>query len=251
MIPYVVVPAIVPQVLWITGILVAHGLWMRRVRTLGMDEGTAAGMSLAMVISGIIGGRLFRLVYAPEEVWSGGLASFGGIAGGLIAAAVHIQRQRKGWTDGVRYLDALAAVFPLGWIVGRMGCSLAHDHPGARSTSWLAVGYPGGSRFNLGVVEVVFLGLVMIPVWGLLARRVWPPGFLLGLTLAVYGAFRLALDALHADPPRYLEVTVDQWAYGTALFCGLAILGRVFRRRGVDFGGRGKRVALAPRPENR
>ena len=33
---------------------------------------------------------------------------------------------------------------------GRMGCSIAHDHPGLESDLWFAVQYPHGGRFDLG-----------------------------------------------------------------------------------------------------
>jgi phosphatidylglycerol:prolipoprotein diacylglycerol transferase len=112
----------------------------------------------------------------------------------------------------------------MGWIVGRCGCILAHDHPGRASGSFLAVGDPAGPRFDLAVIEVLFLGLILIPWFAFLDSRKRPSGFWLGIFLTTYGAFRLCLDTLHVSPPRYGPVSVDQWAYGTVLLLGLAIL---------------------------
>jgi len=30
----------------------------------------------------------------------------------------------------VRYLDVIAYVFPFAWAIGRLACTVAHDHPG-------------------------------------------------------------------------------------------------------------------------
>jgi uncharacterized protein (TIGR03437 family) len=48
----------------------------------------------------------------------------------------------------------LAFVFPMGWIIGRTGCILAHDHPGRATALFLGVRYPGGPQFDLAVLEV-------------------------------------------------------------------------------------------------
>jgi len=88
------------------------------------------------------------------------------------------------------------------------------------------VRYPGGTRFDLAVIEVLFLALVMLPLFAFLDRRPRAGGFWLGAFLTVYGGFRLWLDTLHVDPPRYGPFSVDQWAYGSVLLLGLTLLTR-------------------------
>jgi prolipoprotein diacylglyceryltransferase len=109
-------------------------------------------------------------------------------------------------------------------VFGRIGCSLVHDHPGRPSSSFLAVRFPGASRFDLAVIEVLFLAVLLIPLFAVLNREKWQDGFWLGVFLTLYGAFRLWLDTLHVDPPRYGPFSVDQWVYGIALIAGLVIL---------------------------
>jgi len=222
------------------GILLAHWLYLRRARQWGLDPGIAGWLSLTMVASGLAGAFLFRWAYLPAVlardpwIWlktTSGAASFGGIAAGLLAAAIYLRWRGIRGPQALTYLDALASVFPLGWIFGRTGCSLIHDHPGLRSDSFLAVRYPEFPRWDLAVVEVLFLAVFVIPVFAVLNRGRRPPGFFLGAFLALYGLFRLWLDTLHVDPPRYLGFTVDQLAYGVTALAGLGLLAAMLGRK--------------------
>jgi phosphatidylglycerol:prolipoprotein diacylglycerol transferase len=228
------------------GILLAHGLFLRRVRLAGLDETLAGWLSLAVALSGLSGAFLFRWAYLPEAlshdpwIWlktTAGASSFGGLAGGLLAAAAYFRVRGIPAEHAWRYLDLLAYVLPFGLLLGRIGCSLIHDHPGVRSEHWLAVRYPGFPRFDLAVLEVLFLGVVLIPAFWLLARRGPSPPLLLGALLSVYGLFRVLLDRLHIDAPRYGGFTVDQIAYGPAAAAGLVILGVMLRGRQPLFVG--------------
>jgi phosphatidylglycerol---prolipoprotein diacylglyceryl transferase len=214
------------------GILVAHFLLLRRARSQKLDTQTAAAMSLTMVVIGLICAYWFRGVYFADAVkqdWrtllglQPGAASFGGIAGGLLGGWVYLKLRRLTRTQALRYLDALAYVFPCGWVFGRLGCTLLHDHPGLPGTSFLAVAFPDGGRYDLAVIEVLFLVVVLIPLFRFLDRNPRPAGFWLGAFLSIYGGFRLILDHLHVDPPRYGPFTVDSWAYGMAFIAGLSI----------------------------
>lgn len=223
----------VPLLLMAIAILVAHLLLLRRARRQGLNVETAAMMSLVMVLVGLPCAYWFRGVYLADAVkqdWRVllslqiGAASFGGIAGGLLGGWAYLAARGIPRPDILHYLDALAFVFPRGWVFGRLGCSLVHDHPGRTSSSFLAVRFPSGSRFDLAILEVLFLLVVVIPLFAWLDRRKRPNGFWLGTFLAVYGAFRLWLDTLHVDPPRYGPLSVDQWAYGMVLVIGLFLL---------------------------
>src|SRR4029079_2229151 len=85
------------------------------------------------------------------KLWEG-LSSFGGFTGAAIGAFLWKWRYR---VPALPYADAVASAFPLGWVFGRSGCSVAHDHPGIHSDAWFAVRYPEGARFDLGLYEMV------------------------------------------------------------------------------------------------
>jgi len=75
----------------------------------------------------------------------------------LTRAKYDLLVEGKSW-EGTLFLpsggtaDLVASAFPLSWVFGRSGCSLAHDHPGMLSNAWFAVQYPGGGRFDLGLI---------------------------------------------------------------------------------------------------
>lgn len=207
------------------GILVGYALLLRRARSRGLQSEAASHMALAMVLGGLVIAHLYKLLYletpgpfSPFAIFDGS-ASFGGLLGGLLCGWIYL-RQRS--VRPLPYFDALAFVFPIAWMLGRIGCYLVHDHPGIRTDSWLGVAYPGGARFDLGLLEALFMPLLLAAFW-ILDRRPRPRGFYLSTFLVIYGVFRLWLDTLHVDPVRYFGITVDQWSAALAIAIGMAI----------------------------
>jgi len=80
----------------------------------------------------------------------------------------------------------------VGWVFGRLGCTTAHDHPGRHTGFLLAVRYPDGPRFDLGLYEFVFT-LILTIVLFRYARHPRPAGRLpRGAGVVVSG--RIVLD---------------------------------------------------------
>jgi phosphatidylglycerol:prolipoprotein diacylglycerol transferase len=149
----------------------------------------------------VFGHVLDVLFYSPERLatdpWAllrlwDGLSSFGGFIGGGVGALLWRLRH------GVRvlpYTDVVASALPVGWVFGRAGCAVVHDHPGIASAAWFAVAYPGGSRLDLGLLELGFT-LPIAAVFLLMQRRAWPWGFFLGVLCTAYAPLRFCLDFL-------------------------------------------------------
>src|SRR6185437_13355991 len=68
-------------------------------------------------------------------------SSFGGIVGGILGICLFFRLRVKNVEPVVRlaYLDVVAYVFPIALMVGRVACSMAHDHPGTVTMFPLAV----------------------------------------------------------------------------------------------------------------
>jgi phosphatidylglycerol:prolipoprotein diacylglycerol transferase len=221
-------------------VLLGFEIVVRRAARYGIESARASSLMIWTLLWGFVASHLFDLVaYYPEtirenplellKIWAS-MSSFGGIVGGLIAA--FLVMKRRGMTGGemLGFADLMAFGFPFAWIFGRLGCSLAHDHMGIASQHWLAVDFPGGPRFDLGLLEL-FYTLVIAAAFLLLDRRRWPTGFFLGLFFTVYGPVRFALDMLRADDARYLGWTPGQFfSVATTLF-GIGLLLRVLRSR--------------------
>lgn len=131
-----------------------------------------------------------------------GVRSVGGISCGFLGALCWCLYHRLTPFETMRRLDIIAYAMPIGWMIGRLGCTLAHDHPGLYSNSWIAVRFPEGSRYDLGLIEFLFL-IALTTTFYLLDRRPRLVGFFFGLYGVLYGGFRIWLDTLHIQPLRF------------------------------------------------
>lgn len=133
------------------GILVMFGFMfggnvaMRRAERTGLDP-EAINRVLGWLIAGtFIGGHVgFGLMYQPEEYFADpikflqfwqGLSSFGGF---VVCVPLAFYFFRKHKLPIWPYMDSLAIGLSMGWFLGRMGCTVAHDHPGTPSNFFLA-----------------------------------------------------------------------------------------------------------------
>ena len=137
--------------------------------------------------------------------------------------------------------DAVASGLPFGWMFGRAGCTVVHDHPGIRSDAWFAVAYPGGSRLDLGLLELVYVIPIAV-AFVFLRRRAWPWGFFVAVLSISYAPGRFLLDFLRLrraehdllPDARYAGLTPAQWACLALGIFGVGLLVRVLRDRDRD-----------------
>ena len=81
--------------------------------------------------------RVLRDPLTLFRMWDG-LSSFGGFVGAALGTFLFK------WRYKVRVLpfaDTMASAFPVGWVFGRAGCAVVHDHVGIRSDLWFAVAF--------------------------------------------------------------------------------------------------------------
>jgi phosphatidylglycerol:prolipoprotein diacylglycerol transferase len=222
------------------GTLVALGVYIGTeiIRRQGvrnkLDAKTLSSFVFYVLVGGFVGGHVFDTIfYHPEHlrespgsllrIWDG-QSSFGGFTGAIIGLFAWRQKFRA---VTLPYADTVAAGFPAGWVFGRMGCSVAHDHPGLHSDAWFAVAYPGGGRFDLGLYEM----LMTVPLaltFLVLMKKPRPPGFYLGTMCMAYAPSRFALDFLRVPEGelvgadlRYGGLTPAQWGCLALLSVGV------------------------------
>jgi phosphatidylglycerol:prolipoprotein diacylglycerol transferase len=211
---------------------------MRRAPHHGIDRPTAASLLGWAIALGIVGARVFEVVaYHPEQLTespfevlrlSAGISSFGGMLGGLFGIFLVMRRREMSAPDMLRFVDCLLFALPFTLAVGRLGCALQHDHRGISSSHWLAVAFPEGPRFDLGLLEFLYVSL-MATVFLLLSRRRWPDGFYFGLFFATYGPVRFVLDSLRVSEARYFGWTPGQYLSLVATAVGIWTLWQVLR----------------------
>ena len=207
-----------------------------RAAKLGWDRQLALGIVLPAMLAGFVGSHVFDvLLYQPQavrqnpllllQVW-GSMSSYGGLIGGIAGALFIVWRRRLSRAQLIEFFDMMAFVFPFAWIFGRLGCALSHDHIGIPSTSFFAVRFPEGPRFDLGLLEL-FATIFIALLFAVLDRRPRPRGLYLALFFALYGPVRFALDALRTGDERYLGWTPGQFASIAACLYGIWLLTKV------------------------
>jgi phosphatidylglycerol:prolipoprotein diacylglycerol transferase len=247
------------------GVLVAGGiiagakLTQRRGARLGLDRELVGRMIFASVASGLIiahvvdvalyqSGDLEKRFYSLIDPRTG-LSSMGGFAGAVLGLWLWCRRNGQ---EVLAYADSLAFGLALGWVLGRLGCFVAHDHPGDLTQFFLGVDYPcprppcakvegwiftGATyrRHDLGfyeaLVAAVLTGLYLI------AERFRPrKGFFVATIALYYGPIRFFLDYLRAqdvegaDPRWLLGWTPAQYAAILVTLVGIALAVHVARR---------------------
>jgi phosphatidylglycerol:prolipoprotein diacylglycerol transferase len=234
------------------GVYVGSFLATRQGKRLGLDDRVLTSFIAWVVGFGFLGGHMLDVIfYYPGQVlrdplslfriWEG-LSSFGGFTGALIGGFLWKWRYKA---DVLPYADVIASGFPAAWVFGRSGCSVAHDHPGLPSNLWIAVQYPGGGRFDLGLYEMLLtIPLALAFLW--LRRKPRPWGFYCGAMAIAYAPVRFALDFLRVDrpivesngliaavDPRYAGLTPAQWACLGLLLMGLYFFVRALHNAGT------------------
>ena len=92
------------SVLIVTGAAIAVILALREEKRVSIKKDTIIDLALWLIPGGIIGARLYYVVFAWDQfsgdllsvfrIWEGGIAIYGGIIGGLIVLLVFSRKRR-------------------------------------------------------------------------------------------------------------------------------------------------------------
>lgn len=208
------------------GMVVTLIILFKRSSLVTKDKERVLDLALWMIVSGVFFSRLFHIFfYEPGfyfaqpleilKVWHGGLSSFGGVFGAVIAFFGycrwrHIQRK-----DLLPIADLVSFAALFGWMVGRLGCVMIHDHMGRTCDCFIAIQSPDGPRLEMAMLEI--LGLIPLGILFFLKRKKQlPEGWYTAVLFIYYGALRFVLDFFRATDiagadTRYLGLTPAQY----------------------------------------
>lgn len=257
--PYFTLPSIDlgPLALQPFGILVATGVLVgayvarKRAETLNIDEDHLRSVIGWILITGFIGAHIFDvLAYQSDKladdplllikVWAG-ISSYGGFIGGAIGFFIYTKKIGK--VPVTPYADVLGWGLLVGFTFGRVGCSVVHDHLGRPADDFfLAIDIPAkaaaqfqiqpGPHHDLGLYELIYLALFVIPVVFLVTRKVKIVGTNAALMIILYAAVRPFLDYFRfpSTDPRYAGFTFAQWMSVVTLGIGVALAVHLVRK---------------------
>lgn len=220
----------------------------RDSRQHGLDTDAVLDVVIAAVIGGILGARIGWIATSPGVVWylghplrilaiwEGGLSYFGGILGGVAAAAWMIRRRRlRFW----QMADMVAPLLALSFGIGKIGCWLNGCCHGTVTTSWLGVVFTDplsecellGQRvwptqlFNSASGFIVFAILFWI-----VRRHQHYEGEVFVWYLYLYGVTSFIVEFYRYIPVHLLGLSPNQWTAVVIVPAGY-IASRILRRR--------------------
>ena len=206
-----------------------------------------------IAVAGIVGSRLFflaeqdpaALVNPAEWLGTRGFSFYGAMLLGV--AAVGFALWRRGLDRA--YLDALAAGFPLGLAVGRIGDVINGEHYGGPSDAPWAIRYTHpdaevpvtGVAYHSGGLYEVLLGLAMLAVIWPLRHRFKTPTQLLWVVVAAYAAGRFVIFFFRDDSDELAAgLSNGQWTSLVLIAVSVAAASIVGRRRRPIFRSRAR-----------
>jgi phosphatidylglycerol:prolipoprotein diacylglycerol transferase len=241
MVPYVDIPSIP---LWgsvslepfgllvLTACIVAYVIGRRHAERIGLDGRCFNSLVLWVLIPAFLFSHWLAVIfYFPDHLpvlfqqpyLLSPMSSYGGFLGGALGAMAFFwwRKVPRKWD----YIDALTVGSVAGWFFARLGCTVAHDHPGLRSDFVLAVQFPDGARHDLGFYEWLFTIVLCGIVFSIRSRSL-PPGTIIGVVCVCYAPARFLLDFLRIDDARYIGLTPAQYGSVALLVFGCWILAR-------------------------
>lgn len=199
----------------VLGMALALLLASREEKRLGLREDTAVDLALCVIPCGIIGARLYYVAFSWEvfagdplrilRIWEGGLAVYGGVIGGLLAAVV-FSRVRK--VPLATLTDIMVPGLALAQAIGRWGNYFNMEAYGAVITNPAWQFFPAGVLIPEGGGYVWHMATFFYEsIWNLgvfialmrLRKRAFRRFDLTCWYFLLYGAGRFVIEGLRTD----------------------------------------------------
>lgn len=237
-------------IMMMVGFLMGGWLITLELRRRGLYDEYASDITVAAVIGGIVGAKLWYFALNGGPLFSrGGLVWYGGFIGGALAVMLNGWRLKVPlrWTMQL-CAPALAAAYAL----GRIGCFIVNDDYGHPTTLPWAVKFPQGlppstaqqmqQTFGIPVPAgtdpstvlavhptqlyeaILMLGAFVI-LWKLRTRLDRPIGWLFGVYLLMAGVERFLIEFVRAKDDRLFgPLTIAQVTSLALVLIGIAVV---------------------------
>jgi phosphatidylglycerol:prolipoprotein diacylglycerol transferase len=224
------------------GFLAGTWLGLKQGRGVGLDADRLLNLIFTVLVSGVLGSRLFfvlgHLDYFgnhPLEslyIWRGGLTLWGGF---IVAVPIGILYTKRHGMDTWRVADVLAAPLALGATIGRLGCFLNGCCYGVPTTAPWGVVFPehseaaihyGQQALHPSQLYNVVAGLVVFAITLVSVRFLRAPGQRFWLMLGLYALLRGLIDwtRRYEDSAVMLSWSGGQFTESQAISLGITVV---------------------------
>jgi prolipoprotein diacylglyceryl transferase len=199
------------------GVLVAARIADVRWRHAGNTSNAIGELAVPVVVSGVIGARIYHLftgykwseegISGAFQIWKGGLSIWGAVAGGLIAVVILSRRRHL---DALALLDAMGPAVVVAQAIGRWGNWFNQELFGKPSTlPWALeidqahrpVGYELTKTFQpTFLYESIWCLLIFATIVWLERHRSLVKGQAFALYVAMYTFGRIFFEWMRVDP---------------------------------------------------
>ncbi|HWH33185.1 MAG TPA: prolipoprotein diacylglyceryl transferase [Egibacteraceae bacterium] len=224
------------------GALIAVTLLRKRFAARGGDPDLADRTAVWAVAAGLLGARLayvsthldrfMERPWAILAIWEGGLAFFGGLTFGALAAILYLRRHGASVAD---FADAAAPALPLAHAIGRWGnyfneelYGTPTDVPWALDLSFQAQHVHPTFLYE-SLLNLTLAGTLLLADRGRALKR----GTLVFLYLAGYGVIRFSMELLRTDTEWRL-FGLSRNAYVALLVVLIGLVGARLRQRAPE-----------------
>ncbi len=208
------------------GIIIALFIVKKECKRAGINGDKVVDILFWGIWAGIIGSRIFYVIYFPQEfkndffevfkIWKGGLVFHGGL---IAAVPLVIYLLIKNRIPVVKTLDVVALGIPIAHFFGRLGCFSAGccygevcDLPWAVKFTHPQTIAPPNIPLHPTQLYEAFLNLFLFLFLFLTRKKKWKEGSVFGSYLLGYGLIRFSVEFFRGDPRGvYINLSTAQW----------------------------------------
>jgi phosphatidylglycerol:prolipoprotein diacylglycerol transferase len=204
--------------MYVVAIIIGSYLLKSEVRRkeIALTDDEATSLLMWVVISGVIGARVYYVLFkfdyffaSPVEIvaiWHGGLAIHGGIIGGIIGGWFYLKRRSVSFWKAA---DASAPVLIMGQALGRFGNFMNGDAYGLPTDmAWGVVfpyaspagmKFPGLALHPAMLYEMILNFVIFGFLWFKVRKLKTRDGFVFALYIVLYSLGRFFVEAFRGD----------------------------------------------------
>ncbi len=227
----------------LAGIISSYLLARRVAKREGMNVEHLDEMIFYGILMGIVGARIFYVIFNLNQylkhpleilmIWHGGLSIYGALTFGILAVIIYVIT-RKPDTFGIwQVLDLGAAFFPLGQAIGRWGNFFNYEAYGAPTNlPWKMYVPPNFRLYGYEKYQFFHPTFLYESLWDLivflLLQSFWKAhkrehGRTFGLYLVLYSLGRICIERLRLDSLYFGKIRASQLIAAVAIIVGSII----------------------------